>query len=65
MSGLEEEYVAEAFATNWIAPVGPHVNAFEEEFAELVGVPHAAALTSGTAALHLALCARACYPSSR
>lgn len=55
MSGLEEQFVAEAFATNWIAPVGPHVNAFEEEFAALVGVRHAAALSSGTAALHLAL----------
>ena len=55
MSGLEAEYVAEAFATNWIAPVGPHVDAFEREFAELVGVPYAAALSSGTAALHLAL----------
>ena len=55
MSGLEQEFVAEAFATNWIAPVGPHVDAFEREFAELVGVPYAAALSSGTAALHLAL----------
>jgi len=55
MSGLEEEFVAEAFATNWIAPVGPHVTAFEQEFAQLVGAPHAAALSSGTAALHLAL----------
>jgi len=55
MSGMEEQFVAEAFATNWIAPVGPHVTAFEEEFAELVGVPYAAALSSGTAALHLAL----------
>ncbi len=55
MSGLEEQFVAEAFATNWIAPVGPHVTAFEEEFADLVGAPHAAALSSGTAALHLAL----------
>lgn len=55
MSGLEQEFVAEAFATNWIAPVGPHVTAFEEEFAALVGVPYAAALSSGTAALHLAL----------
>lgn len=55
MSGMEEQFVAEAFATNWIAPVGPHVNTFEAEFAELVGVPHAAALSSGTAALHLAL----------
>ena len=49
------QFVAEAFATNWIAPVGPHVNAFAQEFATLVGVPHAAALSSGTAALHLAL----------
>jgi pyridoxal phosphate-dependent aminotransferase EpsN len=55
MSGLEEEYVREAFATNWIAPVGPHVDAFEREFADLVGSPHAAALSSGTAAIHLAL----------
>ncbi|MEZ4617164.1 MAG: aminotransferase class I/II-fold pyridoxal phosphate-dependent enzyme [Caldilineaceae bacterium] len=55
MSGLEEQFVAEAFATNWIAPVGPHVTAFEEEFAQVVGAPHAAALSSGTAALHLAL----------
>lgn len=55
MSGLEEQFVAEAFATNWIAPIGPHVTAFEEEFAALVGVAHAAALSSGTAALHLAL----------
>lgn len=55
MSGLEQAYVAEAFATNWIAPVGPHVNAFEQEFAEVVGVPYAAAVSSGTAALHLAL----------
>ncbi|MFN8486686.1 MAG: aminotransferase class I/II-fold pyridoxal phosphate-dependent enzyme [Caldilineaceae bacterium] len=55
MSGQEERMVAEAFATNWIAPVGPHVTAFEEEFAELVGAPYAAALSSGTAALHLAL----------
>ena len=55
MSGQEERFVAEAFATNWIAPVGPHVTAFEEEFAEMVGTPYAAALSSGTAALHLAL----------
>jgi len=55
MSGLEQQYVQEAFDTNWIAPVGPHVNAFEQEFADLVGSKHAAALSSGTAALHLAL----------
>lgn len=51
----EFEFVREAFATNWIAPLGPHVDAFEREFATLVGSPHAAALSSGTAALHLAL----------
>ena len=55
MSGAEERLVAEAFATNWIAPVGPHVDAFEREFAAAVGAPHAAALSSGTAALHVAL----------
>lgn len=47
--------VHEAFASNWIAPLGPHVDAFEKEFACLVGMPHAAALSSGTAAIHLAL----------
>ena len=51
----ELELVADAFASNWIAPLGPHVDAFEREFAAEVGVPHAAALASGTAALHLAL----------
>ena len=55
MSGREAEYVADAFATNWIAPVGPHLKKFEEMFAERVGVGHAVALASGTAALHLAL----------
>lgn len=45
----------EAFRSNWIAPLGPHVDAFEREFASVVGVPHAVALSSGTAALHLAL----------
>ena len=45
----------DAFDSNWIAPLGPHVDAFEQEFAALVGVPNALALSSGTAALHLAL----------
>ncbi len=45
----------EAFASNWIAPMGPHVDAFEREFAAAVGAAHAAAVCSGTAALHLAL----------
>jgi pyridoxal phosphate-dependent aminotransferase EpsN len=55
MSGLEQAYVADAFASNWVAPLGPHVDAFEREFAAAVGAPHAAALASGTAAIHLAL----------
>jgi pyridoxal phosphate-dependent aminotransferase EpsN len=55
MSGLEKQYVQDAFVTNWIAPLGPHVDAFEQEFAAAVGARHAAALSSGTAALHLAL----------
>lgn len=55
MGGDEFELVREAFATNWIAPVGPHVNAFEQEFATAVGALHAVALSSGTAAVHLAV----------
>lgn len=55
MSGLEQDYIREAFETNWIAPLGPHVDAFEREFAAALGAPHAVALSSGTAALHLAL----------
>lgn len=52
---LERGYVEEAFASNWIAPLGPHVDAFQAEFARCVGAPHALAVSSGTAALHLAL----------
>lgn len=55
MSGLEEEYVKEAFETNWIAPLGPHVTAFEQEVAAYAGIGGALALSSGTAAIHLAL----------
>jgi pyridoxal phosphate-dependent aminotransferase EpsN len=55
LSGREQEYLAEAFASNWIAPLGPQVEAFQEEFALAVGSRHALALSSGTAALHLAL----------
>jgi dTDP-4-amino-4,6-dideoxygalactose transaminase len=55
MSGEEERRVAEVFASNWIAPLGPQVDAFEQEFADAVEMPHAVALSSGTAALHLAL----------
>jgi pyridoxal phosphate-dependent aminotransferase EpsN len=55
MSGEERLYVEEAFESNWVAPLGPHVDGFENEFCEVVGTRHAAALSSGTAALHLAL----------
>jgi dTDP-4-amino-4,6-dideoxygalactose transaminase len=55
--GYELEYVHEAFRTNWIAPLGPNVNEFEKEFADIVGADYAVALSSGTAALHLALLA--------
>lgn len=55
MSGLELEYVNEAFATNWIAPLGPNVDGFERELCLEVGAAHASALSSGTHALHLAL----------
>jgi dTDP-4-amino-4,6-dideoxygalactose transaminase len=51
----EREYLLDAFDSNWIAPLGPHVDAFEREVAAWVGVRHGAALASGTAALHLAL----------
>lgn len=53
--GYELDYVKEAFDTNWIAPLGPNVDGFEKELAEYVGIEHAAALVSGTAAIHLAL----------
>jgi dTDP-4-amino-4,6-dideoxygalactose transaminase len=55
MSPAERELLLEAFDSNWIAPLGPHVEAFEREFAEKVGVKYAVALASGTSALHLAL----------
>lgn len=55
MSGHEQEYIQEAFKTNWIAPLGPNVDNFEKELASLVEIKSAAALTCGTAAIHLAL----------
>ncbi len=55
MGAEERKLLLEAFDSNWIAPLGPHVDAFEQELAETVGVAHCAALSSGTAALHLAL----------
>lgn len=53
--GYEQEFVQQAFDTNWIAPLGPNVTGFEEELAEKVGIEAAAATNSGTAAIHLAL----------
>lgn len=55
MGEFEREYVEEAFRSNWIAPIGPNVTSFEEELAAKVGVRAAAALSSGSAALHLAM----------
>ncbi len=55
MHGEELQFVNEAFDTNWVAPLGPHVNAFEKELAAYVNTGHAAALSAGTAAIHLAL----------
>jgi len=55
MGRLEQDFIAEVFASNWIAPLGPHVDAFQSEFAKMVGSSQAVALSSGTAALHLAI----------
>jgi dTDP-4-amino-4,6-dideoxygalactose transaminase len=56
MGGFEKDFVAEAFESNWIAPLGPHVEAFESDLENYLGEGrHVAALSSGTAALHLAL----------
>jgi len=55
MSGEEMKYIKKAFDQNWVAPLGPNVDAFEESLARYCGVKHAAALSSGTAAIHLGL----------
>lgn len=55
MNGSEMKYIQEAFDTNWVAPLGKNVDEFEKEMAAYVGVDHAAALSAGTAALHLAV----------
>ncbi len=55
MGGEEPRLVKKAFESNYIAPLGPMVNAFEQEFAEYVGIQHCAAVSSGTAAMHLGL----------
>jgi pyridoxal phosphate-dependent aminotransferase EpsN len=54
MGGTEQNYVREAFASNWLSTVGPNITAFEKEFGTVVGLP-AVALSSGTAAIHLGL----------
>lgn len=55
LSGAELDLVKDAFASNYIAPLGPMVDAFEKEFSEYTGIPHCVAVSSGTAAMHLAL----------
>jgi len=55
MSGAEMAFIAEAFDSNYIAPLGPMVDAFEHEFSETVGIRYTVALSSGTAAMHLAM----------
>ena len=55
MGENEKKYLNEAFDSNWIAPLGPHVDAFENEMSDYLNVNHSAALSSGTAALHLAM----------
>ena len=55
MGGGEMKYVQEAFDSNWIAPLGPNVDGFEKELCSAVGAKHVAALSSGTAAIHLSL----------
>ena len=55
MGGEELKFVHDAFESNYIAPLGPQVDAFEHEFADMVGIPYTVALSCGTAAMHLAL----------
>ena len=55
MHGWEQKFVQEVFDSNWVAPVGPDVNAFEKEVAAFAGIGYAAAVSAGTAAIHLAL----------
>ena len=54
MHGEEQKFIQEAFDTNWVAPLGPNVNAFEKEMEDYTGAAHASALSAGTAAIHLA-----------
>jgi len=61
----EKQYINEAFETNWVAPLGPNVDNFETEFANKIGSNHAAALSSGTAAIHMALKAAGVKPNDK
>ena len=54
MGGAEQQYVQQAFDSNWLSTVGPNLTAFEQEFESVIGIP-AVALASGTAAIHLGL----------
>lgn len=63
--GYEKQYINEAFETNWVAPLGPNVDNFETEFANKIGSNHAAALSSGTAAIHMALKAAGVKPNDK
>ena len=65
MGGREQAYIQEAFESNWIAPLGKHVDAFEKEIASYAGIRGAVALNSGTAALHLALRLAGIQPGDR
>ena len=55
MSSMEKEMLNDAFNSNWIAPIGPHIDTFEKNLSKYLNTNHACALSSGTAALHLAL----------
>ena len=55
LDGRERELLMQAYDSNWITTLGPHVDAFEQEMCEKIGVKYAVALASGTAALHLSL----------
>ena len=55
LSGNEYQYIKDVLDSNWVAPVGPHLQQFEQQFAAEVGCKHAVAVVSGTAAIHLAL----------
>ncbi len=65
MGGQEQHYIHQAFASNYIAPLGEHVDAFEKALSAATGVAHAAVLSSGTAAIHLALILLGVGPGDR